>query len=415
MIASRLVRLAALLALCVALPALAQNAPAFFIETITVEGASSARIVVAESRLREGQIYGEPELRDAMARIQRLPFVLWTDFRLAKGSAVEKYVLVISIKQMKPLFLNVGMLTRWTPLDVFERRPEGLVKVGEVIDQARGTELAGGGRMFLGSRGVLTAAAQVVEDREDRYILAFTQYDLFGTRASITALVSELDDPGAMRPPGPDARIDWRRRDNFLYELIGVVPIGNNDSIRGTWQRSERPIRYFELSPETGSPRGVLRSLPEIRKELFWIHDTTNDPLFPTSGTRITAGVIRTSMPTSGFTELGRVKVDEYRTTLERSWTVTPQQSLTLGASGLDFDRSIKKYRGYARYAFDLWGRERTLKYGDLRLELQADRVFTKVRQFPFDAESTARIGLAHRNVWGVLRLDFEYNAWREP
>ncbi|HYR29001.1 MAG TPA: hypothetical protein VEU30_11090, partial [Thermoanaerobaculia bacterium] len=208
---------------------------------------------------------------------------------------------------------------------------------------------------------------------------------------------------------------DWRRQDNFTWELIGVIPIGANDSLRGSWQRYERPIRYLELNPETQLPRGVLRSLPEIRKELFWIHDTTDDPLFPTSGTRVNAGVIRTSMPTAGLTELGRVKHDEYRANLERSWRLTSAQAITGGASGWDYDRMIRQYRGFARWSLDLWGRERILKYGDLRLEVQADRVFTQVQQVPYSAHSTARVGLLHRNVWGVLRLDFEYNAWREP
>lgn len=399
---------------CLAPVALVAQEPSFFIESIAVEGASSARIVIAESRLEEGQTYGEPELRDAVARIQRLPFVVSADFRLAKGSEVEKYVLIISIRQMKPFFLNAATVTRWS---LTERRPPALPGEPrvEVVDQYRTGELTAGARMFIGSRGILNLAAQRVEDREDRYTLAFTQYDLFGTRASITALVSQLDDPGAMRMPGPDARNEWLRQDNFLYEFIGVVPIGNNDSIRASWQRAYRPLRYFELHPETGQLRGVLRSLPQIRRELFWIHDTTNDPLFPTSGTRFTLGTARTHTPTSSFSAVGRVINDEYRATLERSWSVTPRQALSFGATGIDYDRLVQQYRGYLRYSLDLLSRERTLRYGDLRLHVQADRTFRQSRRPPTHADSTVSVGVAHRNVWGVLRLDFEYNSWREP
>ncbi|HYR27648.1 MAG TPA: hypothetical protein VEU30_04240, partial [Thermoanaerobaculia bacterium] len=189
-----------LLLACLAPVAPAAEEPAFFIESIAVDGASAARIVVAESRLEEGETYSESELRDAMARIQRLPFVVWTDFRLGKGSQPGKFVLQISIRQMKPFFLNAAMLTRWTPYESFRPGPNGLEDTGEVVDQFRATELVAGARMFLGSRGVLNLVAQRVEDRNDRFTMAFSQYDLFGTRASLTAVVSQLDDPGAIRP-----------------------------------------------------------------------------------------------------------------------------------------------------------------------------------------------------------------------
>jgi hypothetical protein len=390
-------------------------APTFLIESFEVTGASSsaAQIVIAESRLREGHEYGEPELRDAIARIQRLPFVIGSDFRLAKGTSVGKYVLVISIRQMKPLFVNANALTLWSRQDLYGiPTPIGQPKIGELVDQSRTSEIAVGGRMFVGAKGMLNVAAQRVEDRNDRYTVAFSQYDLFGTRASVTAVASYLNDPGA----GPARRVgvgrfDWKHRDNITWELIGVVPVGQNESLRFSWQRSERPIRYLELQPR----QLVIRSLPQIRKEVTWIYDTTNDPLFPSSGTRISAGVSRTDAPTSGLTDLGRVKVDEYLASLERSWSLTSSQALTAGGSGADFDRSIRRYRAFGRYSVDLWGRERTIAAGDLRLEVEGDRLYTRIRNNHFEAHSTARVGLAYRNVWGVLRLDFAYNAWREP
>jgi outer membrane protein assembly factor BamA len=60
----------------------------FLIEKITVEGpkAAAANIVRTESLLREGGSYSEEQLRQAIYRIHRLPFVLDARFSLRKGS-----------------------------------------------------------------------------------------------------------------------------------------------------------------------------------------------------------------------------------------------------------------------------------------------------------------------------------------
>lgn len=410
-------RLALVLALqLLTLSARSQDDPSFLLESITVEGGSAAakRIVVAESGLKEGQTVDEPELRDAMSRIQRLPFILSTDFRLAKGTQPGRYVLIISIRPMSRLFLNSGVTTTWS----YERsRPSApRAPTTESLDQRRTSNLVVGGRTFVGARGVVTIAADRVEDRNDRFTLTFTQYDLFGTRASLTAVATAMDNPGARRSADPGARNDWHFRDNFSWELIGVVPIAPNDSLRGSWQRSESPIRY--VAPrEGGGFRPILRSLPAIRKELFWIHDTTNDPIFPTSGTRFTAGVVRSSVPTSGFTLLGRVKNDEYHVTLERSFPVTQAQSLTAGGRATEFDRRVQTYRPFLRYSLDLWDRDATIRYGDLRFELEADRLISRLRlsSQPQIAESAVRAGLAFRAAWGVLRMNVAYVGWRQP
>jgi hypothetical protein len=416
--ARRATMLLALLLVSLATPrAGADDAPTFAIESITVAGASrnSARIVIAESRLREGESYGEPALRDAMARIQRLPFVVYTDFRLAKGSAPGKYILEITIKQTKAFFLTAENDTRWSLEDRIDRTQPPFTKtIGTYVDQLTTNELVFGARAFVGAKGVVNLAAQRFSDRNDTYTFSYSQYDLFGTRASLTAVLSYAQTP-IRKPSAPESRIDWHHRDNLTYELIAILPVAENDSLRGSWQHSERPLILLELPPETQRLRFALISRPQVRYELFWIHDTTNDPLFPTSGTRFTAGGSHTTTPTSGLIRLGRVKQEELKTTLERSWALTRAQAATLGGSASSFDSVIRDYRMFGRYSLDLWGRERTLRDGDLRLELEGDRHFIRVQRPPFRAESTLRLGLASRNVWGVLRLNFEYTAWRTP
>ena len=374
----------------VALAARGDDAPSFYIQGIRVEGTRAERIVIGESGLHTGRAYGEPELRDAAARIQRLPFIVSTDFRLEKGSSPGNYILVIAVRSLKPWFVNAQKQTEWLG-----------------TNQVSADELDLGARWFVGAKGALTGTVQRRQFTHDRYALTYTQYDLFDTRASITAVASYLQDPGVRRSGDPLARTDWHHRDNILWTVIGVLPIGDNDSLRGTWEHEERPIIHF-------APHFILQSLPQIRRDLFYIHDTTDDPLFPTSGTRITAGGARTFVPSSGFTIVGRQKQEELKATLERSWALTPVHAATVGGSGDDFDQRIRTYRAFGRWSMNLWSPEKTLHYGDLRFELEGDRVFMHVKPSFSQQNSTVRASVAYRSVWGLLRLELDYTGWSQ-
>jgi hypothetical protein len=94
-----------------ALPAAAQEEPPpetarFLIETISVEGPkeAAANIVKAETLLRPGETYTETQLRLAIYRVHRLPFVLDANFALRKGSRRGAYELVISVQPARWFF-----------------------------------------------------------------------------------------------------------------------------------------------------------------------------------------------------------------------------------------------------------------------------------------------------------------------
>lgn len=76
-----------------------------FIERIEVRGAQhvSPRVIVAETALRDGSEYSEEGLRDGVARVNRLPFVVSADFTLEKGTQEGRSVLVINVREMKRL------------------------------------------------------------------------------------------------------------------------------------------------------------------------------------------------------------------------------------------------------------------------------------------------------------------------
>lgn len=415
--------LAALLLL--AIPAVhlaADPVPAFLIESIEVEGGSRAadRIVIAESRLQVKQSYDESELRAAMARIQRLPFIVSTDFRLAKGTMPGTYVLIIRIRRMTPFFLDAETNAQWTHLRRIENLPSGGFRFVSRLARRDEHHIVAGARTFVGANGVITATGERVSLRNDRYTLTFSQYDLLGSRASVTAVVSYLEAPGANRSGDPLARNDWHHRDNVLYEIVGVLPITGSDSLRGSWQHEEIPGRYNAISPQDGQYHYVLQSLPEISKDLFWIHDTTDDPLLPTSGTRWTLGGTRISMPTTTTVSFGTVQRRQLAATFEHTFPLFESQALTLGGKGVQYDRIVRNYTALAVYGYDLSSHVRS---GDLRLELGGRKEISTVRRqrtlhsYSIDRSSQAFVNASavYRNVWGVLRFTVEYEGWEKP
>jgi outer membrane protein assembly factor BamA len=395
----------------------AQPVPSFFIESIEVAGGSRAtdHIIVAESRLRLMQEYTEGDLRGAMARIQRLPFIVATDFRLEKGTQVGRYVLVIRVRRMTPLFLDSETTSTWSEAVVGPpngtTNPVFTYRLRRVDDN----HVVAGAHAFLGANIVATATAEKMSFQNDRYTLTFSKYDLFGSRASLTAILSYLQYPGGFRSGAPDARNDWHHRDNVTYEIVGVVPVTGSDSIRGSWQHSELPVRFNERSPETGQFHYVLLSRPEIYKDLFWIHDTTNDPLLPTSGTRWTLGGTRAEAVSQNGSGYGKVEYRQFDASLEHSFPVLETQALTIGGNGRQFNRTLYYVRPFATYSFDL---PHQLRGGDLRLQVGAWKEFTRVRAQPVplvNSQGSLNAAIIYRNVWGVLRLNVEYVGWERP
>ena len=396
--------------------ALAQPVPSFLIESIEVTGGSRAtdHIIVAESRLRLMQEYSEADLRRAMGRIQRLPFIVSTDFRLAKGTQVGRYVLLIRVRRMTPMFLDAETTSTWSLGNRYEINGP-YVHVSHYIYRAEDSQAVAGARVFLGGNIVATATAERVQYTNDRYAVTLSKYDLFGTRASLTAVLSYLQHPGAVRSGAPDAQNDWHHRDNVTYEIVGVVPLTENDSLRASWQHSEFPVKFNAVSQETNRLHYVLLSRPEIQKDLYWIHDTTNDPLLPTSGTRWTFGGSRTEGVSQNNSGYGLVEYRQFDGTFEHTVPVGETQSFTFGTSGKQFNRAVKVVRPFAIYAYDPPGH---FGGGDWRLQVGAWKEITYIRNrdsYSHYSQSSVDAAVIYRNVWGVLRLNLEYIGWENP
>src|SRR5918912_339104 len=75
------------------------SASAVTVQRIEVRGAQrvSARVIADETTLREGRDYPEDEVRDAVARVRRLPFIRTADYTMSGGA------LVINVTEMRRL------------------------------------------------------------------------------------------------------------------------------------------------------------------------------------------------------------------------------------------------------------------------------------------------------------------------
>jgi hypothetical protein len=410
-----------------AIVAHADDVPRFPIDSVVIEGAryTSPRILIAESKIEEGRAYTEPELRNAVARVQRLPFVRHTDFRLEKGSQRGRYVLVIAIEETKLLFISYRSLQETIDTQRLVSTPHLDPNTGQITPTFEKVLLRHnedfttvGVRSFLGAKGV--AHASVDFRGADRFNLGYTQYDVLGTRASIALLVQyrdySFDFPEVFDAVG---RRDTSFTDHVAWQITGAIPLFGNNAIRATWYRQRDPYTYRATDPRTLEGRIKIIRLVFDHPEVSWLYDSTNDPLFPTSGTYIKAGVdsrrgIRFVPGPTGLTY--DIEYDwnhELAGRIARYWELTPVHSISVSGDILtDNDREFQTYQLRAGYSANLWGRERTIRYGDLRFEAEAERNLQHFSEA--SSNGTARAGLAFRNSWGVVRLDFRYVGWRQ-
>ena len=199
----------------------AQPTATFLVEKITVEGVSpgQARIVMAESLLKGGATYDEGELRDAVYRVKRLPFVLLADFSLRKGSVRGSYELIITVVATKRFFFTSGV-SNWkgagAPADHDE---QGSVGFRQTIGSF--------GELFVQSSGILyTEKTGFVPSLQ----LGYNQYNLFG-RGAVASLIYSQNDP-----------IESRGRRSQQLSLELTVPFaGTTRSGSESWTRGGVP------------------------------------------------------------------------------------------------------------------------------------------------------------------------------
>jgi hypothetical protein len=396
--------------------------PRFFIEKIEVRDAKrvSSDVVIAESRLRDGQEYTEAELRDASARLTRLPFLLSAEFSLEKGSERGRYVLVLTVNETKPYFYALD----FRPIRTGDERVQA-----DYSDRAGFAENAAtlGMRWFVGRRGALHVALVTTDYNNQApqdysaVAVGYTQYDLFGTRAFATLNIKQIiTEPAAPSP-----------------QLVVGVPLTGNQTLT-------LDIDETRLSGETRELFGQSFSTQSGERVagLTWSYNTTDRPFIPTRGTLVTVSpritwsdfatyrIVYDPDPTAPFpvytlrTETVHSKARELAFSAAHYWALDDRNSVSAGVEtsytrydldndflGLGVDH-LSRAVLTGGFSHSLWGPERS-KDGDSRLELNVRIGNRSIQSYDFYRPDQRQVSASwvRRSSWGVLRLGAGF-AW---
>jgi hypothetical protein len=392
----------------------------FLIEAVAVEGAKEtlARIVAAETLLDEGGTYTEADLRQAVARVHRLPFVVDATFALRKGSERGAYVLVIRVEPARWFFFEHQSQVSWTNFSA-GRQPE---QNGSFDTQ---TGLIGA-RAFLGRSGVLFGSTGYRDDMETASTqIGYTQYDLFGRGVVATAFFSS--DYSCCGVVGDEVIFDSDRKRSQLG-LNLAIPLSRFQALQLDWteQRDEVDLSGFlDVGPEV--------DLAGRTVELRWVRDTSDDPLLPRQGSVFSAGLEYRHQDSFAFDSFPVQDLDLFDiesttadVTATRHWPLTARQSVSAGGrvffeqvevDGAVFLRPERERVGgsiSARHLFRLWTLREPGNLGDLYLETGASFGQNHISQDAgFLFGDTLRLELStaliYRSQWGRVRLNFAY------
>jgi surface antigen Omp85-like protein len=453
----RLLRLAAALLLLCAVAAPAQEPPQsppdparFLIETITVDTdrKASAGIIESETLLKEGGTYTEDDLRQAIARVHRLPFVLDATFSLRKGSTRGAYELVIQASTARWFFFDRRLqLTRFDQAYALAGR--FFSSANYPISQ---TGLIGA-RLFVGRSGVLDGSFGLHEDLTGDGFgaqVGYTQYDLFGR--GIVAGISYTADTGTeVLPFGIDPNLSaWEWRQGGQASLGLAIPLAPRRSLQLGWteRRGQASDRRRLLDPFGDLTFYYVVDGDQTSRQLDarWVYDTRDDLLFPSRGTVLSAGLEYSRYETDVlhafqlFRGQPPVEVDlppfdgeqlAAEIAATRHWSVTPRQSVSAGGR-LSIGRSQVKNLQVGdrflqetdldvlggsvsgRHLLRLWSLREPGNSADLYLDtnvtlgIESTSLSLGLRDNPLERLELST-GITFRNQWGRLRFILSY------
>jgi outer membrane protein assembly factor BamA len=391
--------------------ALAQDEPHFLIERIDVRGAKrvSTDIIVAETRLDANRGYTEQQLREAADRVARLPFLLDAQFSLEKGTVRDAYVLVITVSETKPFFYLVDQVTYYDSDHNFRFDSD----LGAVV----------GMRFFVGRRGMVHFGLDSAQSGPERpYVnnlggiqVGYTQYDLFGTRAFASFNLRYPTDVES-------------KKFALLPEAILSVPIAPTQTITAKYSMYERTRRIRQAPFDARSAQRLFA--------VHWTHDVTNDPFFPTKGTRLYAGSVMAWLDNVSYSIIGsdppvfnphitHQSVFALEGGVARYWEVSERNSVSVRGDGgwLRADTRPASSASGSRTDFDgddaygtlnlgfsrsLWDANRRAVDGDNRIELNlrlSRETAIYGRRYSYESSPSLNAAWVRRNAWGTLRL----------
>jgi hypothetical protein len=445
----------------------ASPAPAqlhLLVESITIEGLARVKpqLLLAEARLEVGQTYTESELRAALFRVRRLPFILDADLSLRRGAAPGSHELVLEVQEVDAVFFSAGLHLTAIPSGLSCAAPRTR---DPITGSERGFRPLVGARIFPGRRGVAYGAVQGVgmtfSDREGAsvgldVVVGYSRYDLFGRGGVLSLSWNERGccDPARifsldLDPTGSLWSLSSLRNleHEASYPLVGdhslrlaIASLETTDTWKARTTRERRSFHSRSLASEE------LSQLTHRRVELGWVWDTSDDPQLPQRGKRFTVGLVASSLD-ARFDRIGVPTGSQTAGSLPpwatesltlvargtRHWPVAQRQTVTtearagVGRSQFDGVRVLAgeapvsgqadtwRLGGGLRWALSLRTADSTRQKGDLALETWGRYGVEGVRFRASGAPGELReielgAALVLRNRWGLFVLGLSWH-----
>jgi hypothetical protein len=389
---------------------LAVPAFGFTIDRIEVRNAHRVlpSVIAAETLLRAGRDYSEENVRAAVARLERLPFLASADYSLENGAGEAHRVVVITVREVRPFsFLGDG---RFIVLDETTSLPQK-TDYDYTDPTTQWKDAALGVRWLAGGHGYAHAAMTVLRTRQGfaknyaAWEFGYTHHDLFGTRLFATVNI---------RTP-----VDSVNERNFSPAVIVGMPLTANQTVtadfedtvfvKGTVQRLG--VSFRELHAEN-------------RRSVTWTYDTTDGPFVRTRGRFVRIMPYRwmrddkdvRSVPrTPDFVQTSRhFHADGVDIAAMQYWALSEAQSVFGGVVAGWAD--VGGDTDHRRPSFEVLegGYSRRLGPRDARLELEGrlamyQRDFQSTFFTGHDRSAEVLVSWAWKSEWGAVRVGGGY------
>ncbi|MEM9554280.1 MAG: hypothetical protein AAGC60_08475 [Acidobacteriota bacterium] len=435
----------------------------FLIERIVVEGVERAapELIVAESLIEPGTEVSESELRDAVYRIERLPFVLAAEFSLRRGSERGRYELVVTVQELRRFVFGENLVvTRFTNSVSFNTlfAEDWTISPGGLV----------GMRFFAGDSDVFFVSAAAARGLQ----AGWSHYGLFGGRRGVldVGIESRSGGPVEVYPLGLDPTFSsWRSDSGGEALQVGFgLPLSARTGLRldARVSRDDGGERR-NLLGDSRRARATLgySDLERAQLELAWSYDSTDDPVFPGEGLEVDVAIDWQELDADLFLlpprflspdvrpgedldvdvavgePLPHYASDQVRlaASLAQHWRLAPRLSTSLSlrlAVGVGSVQNVPTLRETeavssvtldlvsgdldlfegecsVRASLDLWGPRLTRTRGDLRFELGATFGYDRTSpQFDLPENplyrKTISASLVFRNSWGLFRFSLQ-------
>jgi hypothetical protein len=386
------------------------DAPRFTIDRIEVRNAHRIvqGVIIAETLLRVGRDYDEDDVRAAVSRLARLPFLASAGYSLESGSDEAHRVVVITVKEMRSIsFVGDGRF-----IALSETTSLLDVDYDYVDPTTQWKDAAIGLRWLVGGHGYAHAAMTVLRNRQNfaknyaAWEIGYTHHDLFGTRLFATVNV---------RTP-----VDSVGEATFSPAVIVGFPISASQTIAA---EIEDTIFVKDSVQRSGV---YYRSLhAERRRSLAWTYDTTDGPFVRTRGTfirikphrwmRDDAGV-RSVPRSSDFVQTStHINADAVDVAALHYWALSETHSVFGGIDAGWGDVDSESIQQKPSYQVVKGGYSRRLGRRDARLELEGRLTMNHpdlqntFRRNDHDKAAEVLVSWAWKSEWGAVRIGAGY------